>query len=131
LGDTQVTHIVQIVVPVADLPAAASFYGDCLGLKEQFRAPNVIAYGLESIRLLLTERPRYTAPKESGVIFYIEVQGIEKHHSDLVVRGARDGGRPHKIADIGGQQVWVGFVLDPFGTLIGFIESRSDISSSR
>ena len=116
-------HIAQIVVPTRELDLAKSFYKDVIGLTHLFDAPNVCAFKVDDIRLLLTAQPNY-APPPSGVVFYFSTQDIMARHLAWIERGARDGGAPQCIARLGVVEIWIAFVLDPSGNTLGLIEER-------
>jgi catechol 2,3-dioxygenase-like lactoylglutathione lyase family enzyme len=119
-----VDKLAQIAVPADDLELARSFYGGVLGLPEIFSAPRVIAYDAAGIRLLLTHRPGHRPPGEPGAILYFDVRGIEAAHAGLLSKGAKDAGAPRKVAEHGANDIWVAFLEDPTGNMVGFIEER-------
>jgi catechol 2,3-dioxygenase-like lactoylglutathione lyase family enzyme len=114
----------QILVQVADLDEARRFYGEVLQLPHLFDAPRVAGFELGGVRLLLAERPGYSAPNPSGIVFYLRAAAIETVHRDLLGRGAGDGGTPHQIGTQGSNAIWIAFVRDPSGNMIGLQEER-------
>lgn len=114
----------QIAINVGSLAQGRQFYSDVLDLKETFVAPNVAGYDLAGIRLLLIEHEGFRGSGANGAIIYFAVDRIEHEHEALVRRGATDAGVPHCVAVMGENETWVGFVEDPFGTVIGLIEER-------
>lgn len=117
-------EIAQVAIPVADLGEAEDFYSNVLRLDHLFSAPNVVACSLGPTRILLTLRSNYVAPDEAGILIYFEVAGLENEHAQLVQRGVCDGGAPHVVARMGNTEVWIAFIRDPFGNLLGLIEER-------
>jgi predicted enzyme related to lactoylglutathione lyase len=118
------TRLAQLVIGAEDLAQSRRFYLEVMGLQHIFDGPQVAAFALGGVRLLLTTRPGFKAPEQQGVIPYLSCIGIEKRHAELLAAGAPDAGKPHRIAELGEIEVWIAFVRDPSGNMIGLIEER-------
>jgi predicted enzyme related to lactoylglutathione lyase len=120
-------RLAQITVAARDLDASKAFYKEVLGLTHLFDAPNVSALDIDGVRLLLTMRPDYAAPENPAVLFYLSTHSIEARQADWIGRGAEEAGAPHCVANLSGLEIWIAFVKDPAGNLIGLIEERAPV----
>jgi predicted enzyme related to lactoylglutathione lyase len=112
-------EIMQILVPVADLDRAASFYAYILGLPLLFRYPGNAFFDAHGVRLYLAQptEPGYTGP----ATIYFRVDDVTATFEALVARGAGVREAPeiaHRDADY---DLWLAFVQDPDGNNIGLM----------
>ena len=120
--------IAQIAIAARDLDESAFFYVDQLGLEREFAAPNVVSLRSDAIRVLLTHQSGHQAAEHGGIIPYFDSKDIEAVYAGLIAAGAPDRGRPHCIANLPHVDVWIAFVADPSGNLVGLIEERARLS---
>lgn len=70
-----------------------------------------------------------TTPQGSGAIgansiLYFLVTDIEKAHRQFVERGATDERLPQLAAKMPDHELWIGFLRDPDGNLVGLMEEK-------
>jgi predicted enzyme related to lactoylglutathione lyase len=70
-----------------------------------------------------------TTPQGAGTvgansILYFKVQGIEAVYQAIVDRGAARERAPQLAARLPDHELWIGFVRDPDGNLIGVMEEK-------
>ena len=58
-------------------------------------------------------------------ILYFKVQDIETTFVDIVARGAAAERTPQLAAPMPDHDLWIGFVRDPDGNLVGLMEEKS------
>lgn len=123
MGTTPVVSgIRQIAVTVSDVDVALGFYRDILGLKFLFRAgPELAFLDADGIRVMLS------TPQGAGVVganstLYFKVSDIVSTHAALVARGATDERAPQLTARMPDHELWLGFLRDPDGNLVGLLE---------
>jgi methylmalonyl-CoA/ethylmalonyl-CoA epimerase len=114
------SRIGQIALPVRDLDRAVTFYRDVLGLAFLFRVPNLAFFDCGGVRLLLS--PPETAELERHIsIIYFTVEDINSAHRILSDRGAQFDDQPHIIANMDSYDLWMAFLRDPDGNLLGIM----------
>lgn len=104
-------RIGQISVVVHDLEKAVLFYRDTLGMKFLFQVPRMAFFDCGGVRLMLgvPESPEFDHP--SSIIYY-RVDDIHRAHTTLKDRGVRFLSEPHKVAELGDNELWVAFFKD-------------------
>jgi methylmalonyl-CoA/ethylmalonyl-CoA epimerase len=114
----------QLAIPVADLGRALAFYRDVLGLRFLFQAPPGLAF-LEcgGVRLMLTLARADEAAPPAGVIYY-RVADLDLAYATLRSRGAAFVDEPHRIARLPDHELWMTFLRDPDGHLLGLMAER-------
>lgn len=111
--------IMQILVPVADVDGAATFYADVLGLPLLFRFPGNAFFDAHGVRLYLA-RPTeegYTGP----ATLYFRVDNVSDTFDRLVERGAAIRERPEITHRDARYDLWLAFVSDLDGNNIGLM----------
>ena len=118
------SKIHQIAITVSDVDDALGFYRDVLGLAFLFRAgPNLAFLDAGGVRLMLgTPEGERTVAHNS--ILYFTVSDIETTHAGLVARGATNEGAPHVVAQMPDHELWIGFLRDPDGNVVGLMEEK-------
>ena len=121
---TPLSTIRQIAITVADVDVALGFYRDVLGLPFLFRAgPELAFLDAGGIRLMLST-PQGAGAVGANSTLYFRVHDIEATHAALVARGATDERAPQLAAKMPDHDLWIGFLRDPDGNLVGLLEER-------
>ncbi|MFZ0631226.1 MAG: VOC family protein [Acidobacteriaceae bacterium] len=115
-------EIGQIALTVTDLDAARSFYRDVLGMRFLFEAGTLTFFQCGSVRLMLTTGEGHSGP--DSTVLYFRVQDLEGVHATLVARGANFEQDPHLIARMPDHELWMAFLRDPAGNLLGLMEEK-------
>jgi predicted enzyme related to lactoylglutathione lyase len=119
-----VSEIGQIAITVGDVAKAMAFYRDVLGLKFLFPAgPNLAFLAAGSVRIMLTT-PQGHGEVGKNSILYFKVTGVEAAHALIVARGAANERAPQFTAKMPDHELWIGFVRDPDGNVIGLMEEK-------
>jgi methylmalonyl-CoA/ethylmalonyl-CoA epimerase len=110
-------RIGQIHNTARDLDRAATYYRDVLGMKFLFQVPNMAFFDCGGIRLMLgvPESGEFDHPAS---ILYYDVTDIQAAHSELRKRGVQFKSEPHKVADLGSKELWIGFFEDSEGNTL-------------
>lgn len=121
-----VSEIGQIAITVADVARSTAFYRDVLGLPLLFSAgPNLAFLAAGPVRLMLTApQGEGDGPAGTGSVLYFKVPDADATHAALLARGATDAHAPRLVARMPDHALWIGFVRDPDGHLIGVMEER-------
>jgi methylmalonyl-CoA/ethylmalonyl-CoA epimerase len=114
----------QVAVIVSDVSKALPFYRDALGLKFLFRAGEDLAFlAAGDVRIMLTTPQGHGAPGANSVL-YFKVTDVAAAHAAVVARGAASERAPQLTAKLPDHELWIGFVRDPDGNLVGLMEEK-------
>jgi predicted enzyme related to lactoylglutathione lyase len=118
------SDIGQIALTVGDVAKAKKFYGEVLGLRLLFDAgPNLSFYAAGAVRIMLTT-PQGSGEVGKNSILYFKTTTIEATYEAVVGRGATTERAPQLTAKLPDHELWMAFVRDPDGNIIGLMEER-------
>lgn len=115
-------EIGQIALTVTHLDQARAFYRDTLGMRFLFDAGTLAFFQCGSVRLMLTTGEGHAGP--GGSVLYFRVQDLEGVHAALTGKGVRFEDAPHLIARMPDHELWMAFLKDPSGNLLGLMEEK-------
>jgi len=122
--DKTVSDIGQIAVTVSDVAKALAFYRDALGLAYLFSpAPTLAFLQAGTVRLMLST-PQGVGTVGGNSVLYFKVADIEAVFAAIVARGAAQERAPQLAARLPDHELWIGFVRDPDGNLVGLMEEK-------
>jgi len=111
----------QIAVTVSDVAAATVFYRDVLGLRFLFPAgPNLAFLDAGGVRLMLTT-PQGHGETGRNSVLYFRTGDLASAYTAVVSRGARPERPPALTARMPDHELWMAFVRDPDGNLVGLM----------
>ena len=114
----------QVAITVSNVEKALAFYREILGLGFLFSAgPNLAFLTDGSLRIMLTT-PQGAGAVGANSILYFKVADIEATHAALVARGAASEWPPQQAAQMPDHALWIGFLRDPDGNLVGLMEEK-------
>lgn len=117
-------EIGQIAITVSDVEQALSFYRDVLGLPFLFAAgPNLAFLQAGRVRIMLST-PQGAGQVGANSVLYFRATDIEQHYVDMLGRGAKAERAPQLAAKMPDHELWIGFVRDPDGNLVGLMEEK-------
>jgi catechol 2,3-dioxygenase-like lactoylglutathione lyase family enzyme len=117
-------EIGQIAITVSDVDRSIKFYRDVLGLRFMFSAgPGLAFLSAGTIRIMLTA-PEGEGSDPGNSVLYFKTDQLEDAYQVVLSRGAAAEDGPHKIADMPDHELWMAFVRDPDGNLVGLMEER-------
>jgi len=118
------SEIRQIAITVSDVSVALPFYRDVLGLTFLFSPSPTLAFlQAGSVRIMLST-PQGAGAIGQNSILYFNVSDIVAAHEAIVGRGAKNERAPQLAAKMPDHELWIGFVRDPDGNLIGLMEEK-------
>ena len=95
-----------------------------LGLTFLFQpAPTLAFLAAGDVRVMLTTPQGHGAPGANSVL-YFKVAGLELAHAAMVARGATSERGPQLTAKMPDHELWIAFVRDPDGNLVGLMEEK-------
>lgn len=119
-----ISGVRQIAVIVSDLDAALTFYRDTLGLTFLFEAePSLAFLAADDVRLMLTVATD-EHPAGASSIVYFSVADVDTAYDTVLARGGTSERGPELTARMPDHELWIAFVRDPDGNLIGLMEER-------
>jgi predicted enzyme related to lactoylglutathione lyase len=114
----------QVAITVKDVEVATTYYRDVLGLKLLFTAgPNLAFLSEGALRVMLTT-PQGSGAVAANSILYFKVQDIESTYAAIIRRGSESERAPQLAAKMPDHELWLAFVKDPDGNLVGLMEER-------
>lgn len=120
------TRIGQIGLPVADVERAVAFYRDVLGMRFLFAAPPGLGFfDCGGVRLML-DAPAFAAGARAGSIVYYAVDDLSAAFDTLTARGVAFEAKPHLVARMPDHELWMAFLRDPDGNLLGLMSERRE-----
>jgi len=125
-----VGSIGQVAITVGDVGLAVAYYRDVLGLKFLFSpGPNLAFLSDGSIRIMLST-PQGSGTVGANSILYFKVSDIEATHTAMVARGSVSERAPQLAAKMPDHDLWIGFLRDPDGNLIGLMEEKRSVKDA-
>lgn len=117
-------EIGQIAITVSDVEHALSFYRDVLGLPFLFGAgPNLAFLQAGSTRIMLST-PQGAGQVGANSVLYFRCTDLEQQYFDMLARGANGERKPQLAAKMPDHELWIGFLRDPDGNLVGLMEEK-------
>ena len=117
-------RLAQVAVTVRELPRAVAFYRDVLGIRHLFDAgPAMSFFDVGGIRLLLGVAEGGEGERRSSIL-YLQVGDIDRTHADLLERGVRFRGKPHFVAPLGDNDLWMAFFEDTEGNVLAITSEK-------
>jgi predicted enzyme related to lactoylglutathione lyase len=118
------SDIGQISITVRDVARSTDFYRDVLQLKFLFASgPNLAFFAAGSVRLMLTT-PQGAGEVGKNSVLYFKVGDVDASHAAVLARDAANERGPQLAAKLPDHELWLAFVRDPDGNLLGFMEER-------
>ena len=112
----------QVAITVSDVAVAKAFYRDILGLELLFDAgPNLAFLQAGEVRVMLTT-PQGHGEAGRNSVLYFRVTDIVATHAAMVANGAVAERSPALAAPMPDHDLWIGFLRDPDGNLVGLME---------
>jgi methylmalonyl-CoA/ethylmalonyl-CoA epimerase len=123
------SRIKQIAVPVREIQEATRFYRDVLGMRHLFDAPPALSFfDCGGVQLMLSgpEAQGEHGSEQHPVLFY-DVTDIKSAHAKIKAAGADSIQEPHVVARMNGREIWIAFVSDGQGNMVGMM---SDVAAA-
>ncbi len=119
-----ISGIGQIAIAISDLEKSVYFYQKILKLEMLFDVqPNMAFFDCGGVRLMLTTLQGPEVDHNTSVIYYriTDIETIFEELKSLQVDVER---APGKAATMEDHELWIGFIRDPDGNLIGLMEEK-------
>jgi predicted enzyme related to lactoylglutathione lyase len=122
--DEKISAIGQIAITVSDVQKALGFYRDILGLPFLFSPSSELAFlKAGEVRLMLST-PQGVGQIGANSILYFKTSNIETTHAEIIAQGATNERAPQLAAKMPDHELWLSFIRDPDGNLLGLMEEK-------
>ena len=116
------TGILQIAITVKEIDRATAFYRDALGLPILMTAPNMAFFNCGGVRLYLSSGQ--AAEHTEGSFLYFRTPDINAFLAEAKVRNIPIHQEPNVIARMPDHDLWLMWIKDSDGNLLGVMEER-------
>jgi predicted enzyme related to lactoylglutathione lyase len=123
-------EIGQIAITVSDVDRALVFYRDVLGLQFLFAPSPELAFLVAGDVRIMLSTPQGAGRVGANSILYFKTDAIEARHARMLESGATDERAPQLAARMPDHELWIGFVRDPDGNLVGLMEEKRQAGSN-
>ena len=123
--ENKISEIGQVAITVRNVEEALFFYRDILGLKYLFSPSEHLAFLQCGVTRIMLSTPQGAGEIGKNSILYFKTTHIEDVFKDLVTQGAEKEREPQMAAKMEDHELWIGFLRDPDGNLVGIMEERS------
>jgi len=114
-------QIGQIAIPVSNTDRSEAFYEQTLGLRKLYRYGYLSFFDCAGVRLMLSP-PETGAKVEPGQgAIYFRVADLALAVKELKAKGVDVFSEPHLLAPMPDHDLWMAFLRDPDGHLIGLM----------
>jgi predicted enzyme related to lactoylglutathione lyase len=122
--ENKISGVGQIAITVSDVAIALSFYRDVLGLQFLFSpAPTLAFLAAGTVRIMLST-PQGSGSVGANSVLYFKTLDIETNFAAIVAAGAVAERAPQLAAAMPDHDLWLAFVRDPDGNLVGLMEEK-------
>lgn len=111
-------EIGQVALTVTNLDEARAFYRDVLGMQHLFDAGAMAFFQCGPVRLLIGAGEQKPG---TGTIVYFRVADLPAVHAALAAHGVDVAEAPHLVARMKSHDLWLAFVRDPAGNMLGLM----------
>jgi predicted enzyme related to lactoylglutathione lyase len=114
----------QIAITVSDVGKALEFYRDALGLAFLFSPNAQLAFlSAGDVRIMLST-PQGAGTVGANSVLYFRTSNIEEAYAAIIARGVANERAPQLAAKMPDHELWLAFVRDPDGNLVGMMEEK-------
>jgi methylmalonyl-CoA/ethylmalonyl-CoA epimerase len=115
------THIGQIALAVSDTDRSEAFYETTLGLRKLYRYGALAFFDCAGVRLMLSPPENGETVTVAQGALYFRVADLLLAAKDLKSKGVVIESEPHLISPMPDHDLWMAFIRDPDGHLIGLM----------
>lgn len=120
----KITEIGQIAITVRNVKDSLKFYRDMLGLDFLFSPSENLAFLQCGATRIMLSTPQGAGEIGKNSILYFKTANIGEFFRAAVSRGAEQERAPQLTASMPDHELWIGFLKDPDGNLVGIMEEK-------
>jgi catechol 2,3-dioxygenase-like lactoylglutathione lyase family enzyme len=120
---SSLTGILQVAITVTEIDRATAFYRDALGLPVLMTAPNMAFFNCGGVRLYLSsgQGPEHTG---GNSFLYFKTPDINAFLTGAKAKAITIHQEPNVIARMPDHDLWLMWIKDSEGNLLGIMEER-------
>lgn len=122
--NNKIIDLGQLSITVKNVENSLKFYRDILKLPFLFAPAENLAFLQCGATRIMLSTPQGAGEIGKNSIPYFKVRDIEGFYKEIVQSGAADEREPQLAAQMPDHELWIGFVKDPDGNLIGLMEEK-------
>lgn len=111
-------EIGQLALTVTNLDEARTFYRDVLGMQHLFDAGTMAFFQCGAVRVLIGAGEQKPG---AGTLVYFKVADLPEVHAALAAQGVETAEAPHRVARMKSHDLWLAFIRDPAGNMLGLM----------
>jgi methylmalonyl-CoA/ethylmalonyl-CoA epimerase len=115
------SQIGQIALAVSNTDRAEAFYEQILGLRKLYRYGDLAFFDCAGTRLMLSPPEENGGPLVAQGAIYFRVADLLQAEAQLKSKGVALESAAHRIAQMPDHDLWMAFIRDPDGHLIGLM----------
>jgi len=117
-------RIGQLALTVSNVDTALTFYRDILGLPFLFQPSPQLAFLQAGDTRLMLSTPQGAGAVGKNSVLYFSVSDISTVYQALVDNNVTSERAPQLAAKMPDHELWLAFVRDPDGNLVGLMEEQ-------
>ena len=121
-AEKMISKIGQLAITVSDTDKALAFYRDILGLQFLFSPSDGLAFLQCGETRIMLSTPQGAGEVAKNSIAYFYADNIFSVYDNALVKGALGERKPELAAQMPDHELWIGFLKDPDGNLVGLME---------
>lgn len=122
--ENKIIGLGQLAITVKDVQLSLPFYTEVLGLQFLFAPTEQLAFVQCGDTRLMISQPQGAGEIGKNSIPYFKTTEIEQFYTKALELGALGERAPQLAAQMPDHQLWIGFLKDPDGNLIGLMEEK-------
>ncbi len=119
-----ISKIAQLAITVSEVEKSLGFYRDILDLNFLFSPSKDLAFLQCGETRIMLSTPQDAGEVGKNSIPYFLVENIESAYEQAVNSGATAERAPQLAAQMPDHELWIGFLKDPDGNLVGLMEEK-------
>ncbi len=124
--DHKIIGLGQLAIVVKDVQLSLPFYTQVLGLDFLFAPTPQLAFVQSGATRLMLSTPQGAGEVGKNSIPYFQTTNIEQFYIKALALGAVAERAPQLAAQMPDHQLWIAFLRDPDGNLIGLMEEKAE-----
>ncbi|MBC3766149.1 VOC family protein [Neptunicella marina] len=120
----QIIGLGQLAITVSDVNTALEFYRDILGLTFLFTPADNLAFLQSGSTRIMLSTPQGAGEVGKNSVIYFNTTDVQKTYQQALDKGATAERAPQMTARLPDHELWIGFIKDPDGNLIGLMQEK-------
>lgn len=122
--NSRIISLGQLALTVSNVQQALEFYRDVLGLEFLFSPSENLAFLQSGDTRIMLSTPQGAGEAGKNSIPYFNVVQVEEFYETALAKGATKERTPQLAAKMPDHELWIGFLKDPEGNLVGLMEEK-------